>query len=78
MAGVIQAGINTLPADQRVTLVLSDVQGMSYEEIASLTGANLGTVKSRLSRARTKLREYLLEHGELLPSGLRLRTEEHA
>jgi RNA polymerase sigma-70 factor (ECF subfamily) len=78
LAGVIQAGINTLPADQRVTLVLSDVQGMSYEEIAAMTGANLGTVKSRLSRARTKLREYLLEHGELLPSGLRLRTEEHA
>ena len=75
-AAVIQAGIATLPADQRITLVLSDVQGMRYEEIAAMTGANLGTVKSRLSRARAKLRDYLLAQGELLPSGLRLKAEQ--
>jgi RNA polymerase sigma-70 factor (ECF subfamily) len=75
LASAIQAGIETLPPDQRITLVLSDVQGMSYEEIASITGANLGTVKSRLSRARAKLRDYLLAGGELLPASLRLRTE---
>ena len=76
LAGTIQAGIATLPADQRVTLVLSDVQGMSYEEIAAMTGTNLGTVKSRLSRARARLRDYLLTHGELLPGAIRLKARQ--
>jgi RNA polymerase sigma-70 factor (ECF subfamily) len=75
LADAIQAGIETLPADQRIALVLSDVQGMSYEEIATITGANLGTVKSRLSRARAKLRDYLQASGELLPGSLRLKAE---
>jgi RNA polymerase sigma-70 factor (ECF subfamily) len=74
LAQAIQIGIETLPPDQRVTLVLSDVQGMSYDEIAAITGANLGTVKSRLSRARAKLRDYLVASGELSPGSLRLRT----
>ena len=68
----IQAGIAQLPPDQRIALVLSDVQGMSYEEIAEATSANLGTVKSRLSRARARLRDLLVEHGELLPVEYRL------
>ena len=68
----IQAAIAQLPPDQRITLVLSDVQGMSYEEIAEATSANLGTVKSRLSRARARLRDLLVEHGELLPAEYRL------
>ncbi len=72
LAGLIQQGITTLPDDQRIVLVLSDVQGMSYEEIASITNSNLGTVKSRLSRARAKLREYLQGRGELLPEIYRL------
>jgi RNA polymerase sigma factor (sigma-70 family) len=72
MAHVIQAGIETLPPDQRITLVLSDVQGLSYQEIAEATGASLGTVKSRLARARGKLRDYLRSHGELLPARYRL------
>lgn len=72
LAGLIQQGITTLPDDQRIVLVLSDVQGMSYEEIASMTNSNLGTVKSRLSRARAKLREYLQGRGELLPEIYRL------
>jgi len=74
LAQAIQFGIETLPPDQRITLVLSDVQNMSYEEIAAITGANLGTVKSRLSRARAKLRGYLVASGELSPGSLRLRT----
>ncbi len=69
---LIQAGIEALPPDQRVTLVLRDVQGMSYQEIAQATGAALGTVRSRLARARGKLREYLRERGELLPARYRL------
>jgi RNA polymerase sigma-70 factor (ECF subfamily) len=72
MARVIQAGIETLPPDQRVALVLSDVQGLSYEEIAEVTDVSLGTVKSRLARARGKLRDYLRSQGELLPARYRL------
>jgi RNA polymerase sigma-70 factor (ECF subfamily) len=71
---VIQAGISNLPPDQRTVLVLSDVQGMDYQEIAQITGLALGTVKSRLSRGRAKLRDYLLAHRELLPSQYRLRS----
>lgn len=75
LADLIQIGITTLPEDQRITLVLSDVQGLSYEEIADMTNANLGTVKSRLSRGRAKLREYLQAHGELLPEAYRLESD---
>jgi len=75
MALLLQQGITTLPDDQRIVLVLSDVQGMSYEEIAEITNSNLGTVKSRLSRARGKLREYLQTHGELLPARYRLESD---
>jgi RNA polymerase sigma factor (sigma-70 family) len=71
----IQVGIDTLSPDQRVTLVLSDVQGLSYKEIAQVTGVSVGTVKSRLSRARASLRDYLLTHGELLPARYRLKDE---
>jgi len=71
----IQVGIGTLPSEQRIALVLSDVQGLSYQEIAEVTGASLGTVKSRLSRARSKLRDFLLEQRELLPSQYRLKNE---
>ena len=71
----IQAAISTLPAEQRVVVVLSDVQGLSYQEIAQATGLSLGTVKSRLSRARAKLRDYLVQQGELLPARYRLRDD---
>jgi RNA polymerase sigma-70 factor (ECF subfamily) len=73
---VIQAGIMSLPPDQRVIVVLSDVQGLSYQEIAEVADLSLGTVKSRLSRARAKLRDYLLDQGELLPARYRLRDGE--
>jgi RNA polymerase sigma factor (sigma-70 family) len=72
----IQGGISTLPAEQRVILVLSDVQGLSYQEIAQVTGLSLGTVKSRLSRGRAKLRDYLMAQRELLPTRYRLRSNE--
>jgi len=72
MARVIQAGIETLPPDQRITLALSDVQGLSYQEIAEAMEVSLGTVKSRLARARGKLRDYLQAQGELLPARYRL------
>lgn len=72
---VIQAGINALPTDQRVALSLCDVAGMSYQEIAQTTQVSLGTVKSRINRARGKLRDYLLAQQELLPAQYRLRDD---
>ncbi|MGD2040818.1 MAG: sigma-70 family RNA polymerase sigma factor [Anaerolineae bacterium] len=69
----IQRGIETLPPEQRIMVVLSDVQGLSYKEIADVTGVSLGTVKSRLSRGRAKLRDQLLEQRELLPGRYRLK-----
>jgi RNA polymerase sigma-70 factor (ECF subfamily) len=76
LAELIQIGITTLPEDQRITLVLSDIQGLSYEEIGDMTNTNLGTVKSRLSRGRARLREYLQAHGELLPEAYRLESDQ--
>lgn len=66
----IQEGLALLPEDQRIVVVLSDVQGLAYEEIAQVTNTNLGTVKSRLSRGRARLRD-ILRAGELLPSRYR-------
>ena len=72
---LIQIGIDTLPDDQRVVLVLSDVQGFSYQEIAEIIDQPLGTVKSRLSRGRRRLRDFLLQQQELLPNQFRLNDE---
>jgi len=71
----LQAGINALPSDQRIALALCDVADMSYQEIAEVTQSSLGTVKSRINRARAKLRDYLLAQQELLPIQYRLRGE---
>lgn len=72
---LIQQGINQLPEDQRIVLVLSDVQGFSYQEIAKVVDQPLGTVKSRLSRGRRRLRDFLLTQKELLPGQYRLNDE---
>jgi RNA polymerase sigma factor (sigma-70 family) len=74
LGSAIQGGLGGLPPDQRVVLILSDIEGLSYEEIADVTHVSLGTVKSRLSRARSKLRDYLLDSGELLPAVYRLQS----
>ncbi|MCC6176483.1 MAG: sigma-70 family RNA polymerase sigma factor [Chloroflexi bacterium] len=64
-AQAIEHALALLPDDQRLIVVLCDVQGQSYEEAAEITGVALGTVKSRLSRARARLRHLLTERGEL-------------
>ncbi|MFC1576274.1 sigma-70 family RNA polymerase sigma factor [Candidatus Omnitrophota bacterium] len=53
---IIQEAIDTLPQDQKTVVVLRDIEGLSYEEIAEVTGHAIGTVKSKLSRARDVLR----------------------
>jgi RNA polymerase sigma-70 factor (ECF subfamily) len=68
---VIELGLRGLPPDQRLVLTLCDIHGYAYEEIAEITGQPIGTVKSRISRARAKLRDYLLQHPELLPASMR-------
>lgn len=68
----IQDCINALSPDQRIVLVLSDIEEMPYQDIADNVGANLGTVKSRLSRARAAVRDCLRSLGELLPGMYRL------
>jgi len=67
----VQRCLLKLPADQRIAVVLSDVHGLSYEEIAKVTKSELGTVKSRISRGRAQMRD-LLRQRELLPSTRRL------
>lgn len=70
LGAAIQQSLAELPDDQRLVIILSDIQGLSYQEIARITAANLGTVKSRLSRGRARLRDMLKEM-ELLPSRYR-------
>lgn len=68
---IIQKGLALVPPDQRVTLILADIQGFSYEEIARITAVNIGTVKSRLSRARAYMREFLLAQPGIVPNPYR-------
>lgn len=68
----IEYCLQSLPDDQRITAVLGDVEGYDYNEIAEITRVSLGTVKSRMSRARSKLRDCLQGFKELLPAAYRL------
>ena len=61
----IEKAIATLPEDMRSAVVLRDIHGFSYEEIAQILSANVGTIKSRISRGREKLREALMTEPEL-------------
>jgi RNA polymerase sigma-70 factor, ECF subfamily len=69
---MVESALATLSADHRLVLVLCDVQGLSYGEAAEVLDVELGTVKSRLSRARAALRAALAARGELLPASERL------
>ena len=71
----IQQGLQLLPLDQRTAVILCDIEGLSYEEVAEATQTTLGTVRSRISRGRTRLRNYLAQHRELLPRNYRHHTE---
>ena len=60
---VIRTGIDALPETYKQIILLRDIAGLSYEEIADTLQIEIGTVKSRLSRARERLRNYLLQSG---------------
>ena len=63
----VETALGKVPADFRTAVLLSDVEGMSYEEIAEATNVPVGTVRSRIARGRAILRreleQYALEHG---------------
>ena len=67
----IQEGLQSLSQERRLAVVLVDVQGFSYEEVAQVASCSLGTLKSRLARARGEMRDFLLKHRELLPRQFR-------
>lgn len=75
---VLRAAIAALPEDLRQTLVLSQLENLSYEEVAAMTGVALGTVKSRVNRAREKLKQILTESRELFPAGVVQLSERRA
>jgi RNA polymerase sigma-70 factor (ECF subfamily) len=59
----VEAALSQVPEPYRTTLVLRDIEGFVYEEVAEMQGVNLGTVKSRLVRGRACLRALLSAHG---------------
>jgi len=61
----VAEGLNRLPENQRQILVLREVSGLSYDEISDILSIEPGTVKSRISRARKKLCEYLINTGNI-------------
>ncbi len=70
-AAELRDAIDSLPGDMRTVLILYALQGQSYEAIAEATGSAVGTVKSRLNRARQKIAAYLQQrrnHTPLIPS----------
>jgi len=73
MRRTIAASINELALNHREILIMREITGMSYEEIAKALGVNVGTVKSRLARARLKLIDILKEKGTF-PENFRLNT----
>jgi RNA polymerase sigma-70 factor, ECF subfamily len=68
----IQHCLNNLPLEFKTVVVMADIQGMDYTEVASAVRVPLGTIKSRLARARLRLRECLQGFAELLPESCRL------
>lgn len=68
LENAIQRSLNTLTPAYREVVVLVDIEGLSYEEASVAAQVPVGTVKSRLARARLQMRSSLLGYGELLPA----------
>ncbi|MEK6255882.1 MAG: sigma-70 family RNA polymerase sigma factor [Chloroflexota bacterium] len=71
----IQQCMDAMALDYKTVVILVDVQGMDYAEVAEVVGSPLGTIKSRLARARLKMQQCLQGAGELLPSQYRFEEE---
>ncbi len=71
---IIQTGLECLPMEERLTVILSDLQGFAYHEIAQITETTFAIVQSRLSHARDRLRGFLLAQPELLAAHDRLNS----
>ena len=65
----LREAVSLLPDDQREALVMTQLEKFPYEEAARVLGVSEGTVKSRVNRAKTRLREILFQGGELSPPG---------
>jgi RNA polymerase sigma-70 factor (ECF subfamily) len=81
LSAVLERALDGLPHDQRLAIILSDVQGYDYEEIAEITDVAMGTVKSRISRGRSRLRNLLQEsdeHRELFERFVRLTSRDES
>jgi RNA polymerase sigma-70 factor (ECF subfamily) len=72
LGALLDRALAGLPQDQRMVLVLVDRLGYTYEEVAQVMNMRMGTVKSRLFRARARMREALLVEPDLLPTRYRL------
>jgi RNA polymerase sigma-70 factor (ECF subfamily) len=60
----LQNALNSLPIDFRTAVSLSDIEGLTYQEIADVMATPIGTVMSRLYRGRRMMKEYLLKQGQ--------------
>jgi RNA polymerase sigma-70 factor (ECF subfamily) len=67
----LEAALAELPEDQRTAIVLCDIEGLDYSEIAAVMKTSLGTVKSRIARGRLRMRQSMLRQPELLPARFR-------
>ena len=74
----LQHCLNHLPLEFKTVVVMADIQGMDYSEVSSAVRVPLGTIKSRLARARLRLRECLQGFSELLPASYRLEEGSNA
>ena len=59
----VQEGLDNLTSDYKIVIILSDIEDLSYEEVASVLECPIGTVRSRLHRARAQMRQHLLNTG---------------
>lgn len=75
ISAIVQRALLELPIDQRQAVILVDIQDYRYEEVARITGASLGTVKSRVHRGRERLRQVFSARPELLAAYRRLDSD---
>ncbi len=73
---LVHKGIGELPKEQRIIIILREMEELSYEEISEVLEISIGTVKSRLNRARKNLKEILSHNAELFPTNTHLKNKE--